>query len=106
MKKGKEEREVTHYEFSGWPNFSVPTNSSELEAFESLVREVLPFVCDSKEEGQLLIHCRKGHGRSGTFLTILSQLYMLQNKSSTNLSIRDTLKYLRSQRTRLVETDE
>ena len=70
------EKTVEHLLFVNWPDGSVPTTESELGAFKILTAFLMEFICDDKNTRKVHIHCRSGHGRSGTLLTILSQLVM------------------------------
>ena len=67
---------------------------------------LVELVCDDTTTGKPLIHCRAGQGRSGSLLACLSQFYMLRKHSNNMMSIKDTLQFLRQQRSYLVETDD
>ena len=69
-----QQAEVTLLHFSGWPNFNVPTNASQLAGFKSMINQLLAHYTAPNKDFKALVHCFKGHGRTGTTLTILSQL--------------------------------
>ena len=99
---------MTHLWFNGWPEFGVPKKEEALKSFEKMADEVTNLLCTNEADqgqGKPLIHCRAGVGRSGTLLAIASQFYMLRKHPNNMLSIKDTLKFLREQRRRLVETE-
>ncbi|KAL1021537.1 hypothetical protein UPYG_G00014530 [Umbra pygmaea] len=63
-----EERTVTHYYYSVWPDMGVPKELSSLCALTEHVRQhldTLPLL------GPTVVHCSAGVGRTGTFVTLL-----------------------------------
>lgn len=69
---GAEATEVTHIDYHGWPDHSVPRDSNELVA---LARVVASANGDASSSGPpILCHCSAGVGRTGTFIAISSLL--------------------------------
>ena len=52
------------------------------------------------------MHCRGGHGRTGTFVTILARMLQLFHGTESTISLAETLLALRNQRAHLCETEE
>ena len=73
----------------------MPKQETDVNAFQQLTSAVAEFVLNDQQQGRALIHCRAGWGRSGTLLTIISQIYMLSKHTANALSIKDTLVHLR-----------
>lgn len=57
--------EVTHFLFTGWPDFGVPEDPAALRALSRAVREVAPA---DERAAPIVVHCSAGIGRSGTFV--------------------------------------
>ena len=57
-------RDVTQYQFTGWPDHDVPQSA---EGFNALVRFADEF---NVSKAPLLVHCSAGVGRTGTFCTV------------------------------------
>ncbi|XP_071941772.1 tyrosine-protein phosphatase non-receptor type 23-like [Antedon mediterranea] len=59
-----------HLQFTAWPEFGVPTNSSSVLQF---VGEVLNYQRQQRNTSlPIVVHCNGGVGRTGTFCTILA----------------------------------
>ncbi|CAD5213878.1 unnamed protein product [Bursaphelenchus xylophilus] len=80
------------YQMTDWPDRSVPKNASP--ALRLL--EVLP-------QGQVLIHCSAGIGRTGTIIAIDSVCQRLMRGIET--TIFETVKQIRAQRCQAVQTE-
>jgi len=61
--KNKEEREILHYQYHGWPDHGVPTNTTE-------IRELLKRMEKISVSTPVAVHCSAGIGRTGTLCTI------------------------------------
>lgn len=68
------ESEVTLLHFKGWPDLDVPSRHDQLMGFQELVRLLTRFYVIGDGSQKALIHCRQGHGRTGTLLTVLTRL--------------------------------
>ena len=89
------EREVTLLHFRGWPDLDVPQEADEVIGFSELVRQLTNFHVKSSD-GRALVHCRQGHGRTGTLLTILSRLLQMYHCTEQAITLEETLVNLRS----------
>ena len=72
-------REVTLLHFIGWPDLQVPSSVSQLESFNLIIKHLLTHYTEPNQDSKALVHCTKGHGRTGTTLTILSRLLQAYN---------------------------
>ena len=105
-------RVITHIHYKGWEDCSVPETSEQIKAFEKMVNVLLEFYEPQLDslQSRALIHCRQGHGRTGSLLTILAM--RLQEKLwergmlDCPMTIPDTFVCLRKQRSYLVEVRE
>mmetsp|Transcript_45804 Transcript_45804/g.60678 ORF Transcript_45804/g.60678 Transcript_45804/m.60678 type:complete len:81 (-) Transcript_45804:105-347(-) len=60
----------------------------------------------SSSPKKAVVHCRGGHGRTGTLSTILSRMLQLYHGTESTISLCETLMALRQQRSGLCETPE
>ena len=68
--------DITHIQFTKWPNYGVVENVEELGL---LVKTVAQEQTSREfENAPILIHCSGGVGRSGTFATLYSLYHLLQ----------------------------
>ncbi|XP_049289868.1 phosphatidylinositol phosphatase PTPRQ [Anopheles funestus] len=88
---------VFHYHFLEWPDHNCPASTADLIKFSKIVR------AERKSNAiPLVIHCSAGVGRTGTFIALDIILQrMLQEKK---INVYDTVKRLRRQRVKMVQT--
>ena len=67
---------VTLINFSGWPDLDCPSTEDELEGFHSMLETLVGIYVNSKgkDKPKAVMHCRQGHGRTGTCTLILSRI--------------------------------
>ncbi|XP_058466435.1 receptor-type tyrosine-protein phosphatase F [Malaya genurostris] len=97
--RGKVSRAVFHYHFLVWPDHGCPATPTDLIKFIKIIRSernnlALPVV----------VHCSAGVGRTGTFIALDIILQRIQQEKKIN--IYDTVKQLRRQRVKMVQTGE
>jgi protein tyrosine phosphatase len=92
-------RRLVQYQFTGWPDFGVPSTADGLLDILAVVESKT-----SDESGPLVVHCSAGIGRTGTFCTIDTNIKMLRQQGS--LDILGTVAKLRTQRPGMVQTKE
>jgi protein tyrosine phosphatase len=86
---------TTHqYHYTGWPDFGVPDNSSDL----------IQMILDLKQvnhPGMTVIHCSAGVGRTGTFLALSRIMDEIHNGVQT-IDVFSTVMDLRKDRRYMV----
>lgn len=98
-----EARDVCHYNYTDWPDFGEPSCALTFLNFLNLLRNEQVF------DGQPVVHCSAGIGRSGTFIFVDIVLQMLacsDYKTVCSLRPIDILQTVRSQRIGLIQTPE
>ncbi|EGD76708.1 tyrosine phosphatase [Salpingoeca rosetta] len=101
---GQEERDVTHFWFTAWPDHDVPTNADGSLATGptiDLLRDVRLHRQATNDAGPLMIHCSAGIGRTGTLLVIDYAMSALQNGEV--IDINKIVAELREDRMALVQ---
>lgn len=93
----KEERIVTQFHFTVWPDHGVPEHPTSLLQF---VRRVMTANCDM---GPILVHCSAGVGRTGTFITLFTQLQRIRMEN--NVDIFNFVRSMRYNRCCMVQTE-
>ncbi|XP_034153836.1 receptor-type tyrosine-protein phosphatase H isoform X2 [Pangasianodon hypophthalmus] len=94
-----EERGVTHFHFTAWPDHGVPKGTEELIQFRWIVRqhiETFPF------SGPTVVHCSAGVGRTGTLIAL--DLLLQQMDKEEVVSIADCVRCMRLSRPLMVQT--
>ena len=104
-------REVTHFQYLFWPDFGVPKSPVSILHLLKHVNKrheelssLQPENFGKKMISPILIHCRAGLGRTGTFTTIDMAIRNFENDG--DIDIQETLEHLRRQRPYTVETPE
>uniref|UniRef100_A0A8D8B6L2 protein-tyrosine-phosphatase n=1 Tax=Culex pipiens TaxID=7175 RepID=A0A8D8B6L2_CULPI len=97
--RGNQSKAVFHYHFLVWPDHGCPASPAELIKFIKIVRTerknlAIPAV----------VHCSAGVGRTGTLIALDIILQRIQQEKKIN--IYDTVKQLRRQRVKMVQTSE
>lgn len=102
------ERKVYFLQYTGWPDFGVPTEASSFIDFYTEIQkqEEKLHVKKSKKRATSLYHCSAGIGRVGTFLAFESVLQLLQDSTPAQISIKDIVNNLRKERPGMVQTQE
>uniref|UniRef100_A0A1B6D8V8 Tyrosine-protein phosphatase domain-containing protein n=2 Tax=Clastoptera arizonana TaxID=38151 RepID=A0A1B6D8V8_9HEMI len=100
----EESREVSHYQFTSWPDYGVPMSAMAMLEFMQRVR-----VCQSEmlmalgdlwaghpRGPPIIVHCSAGIGRTGTFCTL--DICISRLEESGSVDVRGTVERIRSQR--------
>ena len=94
----KTERIVRQFHFTVWPDHGVPEYPSPLLQF---VRKVMQE--DPMKNGPMVVHCSAGVGRTGTFITLFSQLQRIQEERTVD--VFNFVRSLRRGRCYMVQTE-
>jgi len=78
-KKAKFARQLHHIHYTSWPDHGVPTSAGPVLELIERLRIIQPYY-----DAPIVVHCSAGCGRSGTFCTIDSALYLLANDHYCN----------------------
>ncbi|TMW41597.1 hypothetical protein DOY81_013323, partial [Sarcophaga bullata] len=90
-------QKVVHFYFKKWPDHGCPTDPMHLITFIRKVKtEKIP------SYSPIVVHCSAGVGRTGTFIGLDIIMQRLKNESKIN--IYETVKKLRFQRMKMVQT--
>ncbi|KAH8350288.1 hypothetical protein KR067_013028, partial [Drosophila pandora] len=88
---------VVHFYFKKWPDHGVPEDPMHLITFVKKVKsERRPTF------SPIVVHCSAGVGRTGTFIGL--DIIMQRLKSESKINIFETVKKLRFQRMKMVQT--
>ena len=90
--------QVTHYQYTSWPDDEVPQFAT---SFLSFVRRVQK-VHDKSKGVPLLVHCSTGVGRTGTFIALDTLLDRM--RSETSISVFEVVKDMMRRRVLLIQT--
>uniref|UniRef100_A0AAG5DMF3 Protein-tyrosine-phosphatase n=1 Tax=Anopheles atroparvus TaxID=41427 RepID=A0AAG5DMF3_ANOAO len=97
VSKGNQSKAVFHYHFLNWPDHSCPSSPADLIKFSKIIRS------ERKSYAiPLVVHCSAGVGRTGTFIALDIILQRMQQEKKIN--VYDTVKRLRRQRVKMVQT--
>ena len=93
----KTERIVTQFHFTVWPDHGVPEHPTSLLQF---VRRVM---ATSSDNNPVLVHCSAGVGRTGTFISLFTQLQRI--RAENNVDIFNFVRSMRFNRCSMVQTE-
>ncbi|XP_023298774.2 tyrosine-protein phosphatase non-receptor type 9 isoform X2 [Lucilia cuprina] len=102
--KTDEVRNVSHWQFTSWPDYGVPSSAMAMITFLQKVREkqlqmvqALGDTWAGHPRGPpIVVHCSAGIGRTGTFITLDICISRLEDVGTAD--IRGTVERIRSQR--------
>lgn len=92
-------RKIYHFFFKKWPDHGCPKDPAHLINF---IRKIKTYRLSSYSP--IVIHCSAGVGRTGTFIAL--DIIMQRLKYEFKINIYETVKKLRFQRMKMVQTLE
>ncbi|XP_037918407.1 tyrosine-protein phosphatase non-receptor type 9 isoform X1 [Hermetia illucens] len=103
-KKTDEKRNVSHWQFTSWPDYGVPTSAMAMLNFLQKVREKQAEMVRSLGDTwaghpkgpPIVVHCSAGIGRTGTFITLDICISRLEDVGTAD--IKGTVEKIRAQR--------
>ncbi|XP_066258086.1 tyrosine-protein phosphatase non-receptor type 9 [Euwallacea similis] len=103
-KKTDETREISHWQFTSWPDYGVPSSAKAMLEFLERVRRKQASMVSALEDTwaghprgpPIVVHCSAGIGRTGTFCTLDICISRLEDVGSAD--IRGVVEKIRSQR--------
>ncbi len=97
----KTERIITQFHFTVWPDHGVPDYPTSLLQF---VRRVMGASSSPSDgAGPIVVHCSAGVGRTGTFITLFTQLQKI--KAEGIIDIFNFVRKMRANRIYMVQTE-
>ncbi|KAM8827705.1 tyrosine-protein phosphatase non-receptor type 13 isoform 4-T4 [Spinachia spinachia] len=90
-------QQVTHLNYTGWPDHGTPSQPEQLLTFIYYMRHV-------HRSGPIVSHCSAGIGRSGTLICIDVVLGLISKDADFDLS--DVVRNMRLQRQGMIQTEE
>uniref|UniRef100_U5EPN3 Tyrosine-protein phosphatase non-receptor type 9 n=1 Tax=Corethrella appendiculata TaxID=1370023 RepID=U5EPN3_9DIPT len=102
--KTDETRNVSHWQFTSWPDYGVPASAMAMLNFLQRVREKQQIMVQSLGDlwaghprgPPIVVHCSAGIGRTGTFITLDICISRLEDVGTVD--IKGTVEKIRSQR--------
>lgn len=95
-----ESRLLYHFQYRRWLGDALP----RAQSFVYLHQQVHKMRSGNEHQGSIVVHCSNGDGRTGVFLALSLSIERLETEDSVD--IFRTLRWLRSQRARLVTSLE
>jgi len=113
--KLNQDREITHIQYSGWPDHGVPDEKDQ--TFMNLLQEYRQCrtkwlqAADTKGKPKVVLHCSAGIGRTGTFAALDMILDLIEHElKSSNLNpsfnVFDCVRKMRICRPGMVQTKD
>ncbi|XP_056000199.1 receptor-type tyrosine-protein phosphatase F-like isoform X2 [Ostrea edulis] len=93
----EEEKKVTQFHFTTWPDKSIPVDPTSLIYFRNLVRNGL-----TASDGPIVVHCSAGIGRTGTFISF--DYLLEEGTAEETIDVKGYIASLRQQRGGSVQT--
>ncbi|XP_069969954.1 receptor-type tyrosine-protein phosphatase F [Penaeus vannamei] len=94
---GHKKRIVKHYHFLAWPDFGTPDLEEDLLGFIATVR-------DSSTARPVVVHCRAGVGRTGTFIGLWNLMDAVDARPESNIDVYQAVFDMRKDRPIMVQS--
>ena len=102
-----ETREINQLHFTGWPDHGVPDIDTIYDTFDYMLKQAEKVILSDKPF-PITVHCSAGVGRTGTFIAIFNNFYLINrlienNNSEVKFNVWNIVRKLKEQRRFLVE---
>ncbi len=94
----KSEKIIRQFHFTVWPDHGVPEYPAQILHFVRKIMMEKPL-----KNGPMVVHCSAGVGRTGTFITLFTQLQRI--KAEKNIDILGFVQSMRKRRCHMVQTE-
>ena len=75
-----DEKIITHFQYTGWPDFGAPEDTFDIINLVKDVREFIKQNNEKEDHISILTHCSAGVGRTGTFLALYKIMEEIDEK--------------------------
>ncbi|KAK6188530.1 hypothetical protein SNE40_004688 [Patella caerulea] len=99
LSTGDQSKYVKQFHYTTWPDHGVPKFGNSLLLFRQKIRAF-----DKLDNGPVVVHCSAGVGRTGTYISVDSQLE--RAKSEGIIDVHNFVQLMRTQRVNMVQTLE
>merc|ERR1712146_815498 len=98
-----EHRELTHLQFTAWPDHGIPDDTMKFLSFVQRKRQIMEDLRIGDSE-PIVVHCSAGVGRTGVFCLVEHALSCVEQGLSLNFAM--TLNNMRRQRPQLIQSPD
>ena len=105
-----ENKKLTMFNYTAWPDHGVPDNPQEVIQLAKLVNERKEQLPKEQKEAELFVHCKAGVGRTGTVVSLIDEISALKATKQTEQDpverAENLVVNLRKYRNQMVQTPD